>query len=221
MNNQDKEFLISAEHTNTITNQNGRTVAQEESLNYFTSKSSKSKKLDTTFMLDEVIADSISRLSKIQAPKGIELVFEMNKDAIVYARRDIVCCLIRNLITNIVQFGSDGEKIAVSSKVIHDKVIVSISNSGGEINPNNIHYLLQENKSINNFSKTEEIIARIELLLCRQFAEENNSYLSVIYGDGQDTLFTFPLLKSSMNIDENTVDFHIPTNSSIHWHSGF
>jgi K+-sensing histidine kinase KdpD len=173
-------------------------------------------------MIDEVISDSILRLSRIEVPKGIQILFEMNHDSIVYARRDMICCMVRNLVINIVKFGSDEEKIKISSEIVQDKVRVSISISGGSTNKNDFYQLFQDYDNIANFNKVDEIIARIELLLCRQFAEANNTDLSVIYREEkQDLLFTFSLSKGITSIHDNKVKSNSPTNTSIHWHSSF
>ncbi len=222
MNKQNEGSIVFSEYINTILNQNIYTKNQEESLNYFVTESIEVKEVNTTFMIDEVISDSILRLSRIKVPRGIQILFEMNHDSIVYARRDMICCMVRNLIINIVKFGSNGEKIQISSNTVQDKVRISISISGGSTNKNDFYQLFQEHENTSTPNKIDEIIARIELLLCRQFAEANNSDLSVIYREEeQDLLFTFSLLKGSTNIHNCRVKSNIPANTSIHWHSCF
>lgn len=222
MNKQNEESIVFSEYINTISNQNTYTKDQEESLNYFATESIKVKETNTTFMIDEVISDSILRLSRIKAPKGIQILFEMNHDSIVYARRDMICCMVRNLIINIIKFTSNGEKIKISSDTVKDKVRTSISISGGITNKNDFYQLFQEHENISNFNKVDEIIARIELLLCRQFAEANNTDLSVVYREEeQDLLFAFSLLKDKINIHDNRIKSDIPVNTLIHWHSSF
>ncbi|WP_201322570.1 ATP-binding protein [Pseudanabaena sp. lw0831] len=222
MNMQNEESIICTEYINAISNKNAYTKHQEKTLKNFATESIKVKEVNTTFMIDEVISDSILRLSRIKSSRGIQILFEMNHDSIVYARRDMICCMVRNLIINIVKFGSNGEKIKISSGIVQDKVRVSISVSGGSTNKNDFYQLFQEHENIANFNKVDEIIARIELLLCRQFAEANNTDLSVIYREcKQDLLFTFSLLKGSTNIHDNKVKSNIPANTLIHWHSSF
>jgi K+-sensing histidine kinase KdpD len=221
MNKQNEESITFSEYINLITNQNAYTKDQEKNLNYFAPESINARESSTTFMIDEVISDSILRLSRIKASKGIQILFEMNQDSIVYARRDMICCMVRNLIVNIVKFSSHGEKIKISSAVVQDKVIVSISISGRSANKNDFYQLFQVHENISNFNKIDEIIARIELLLCRQFAEENNSNLSVIYRDEeQDLLFVFSLTKGSTSTHDYKVKSNILANTLIQWHSG-
>ena len=222
MDKQNKESIVFSEYINTISNQNTSTKDQEESLNYFVTESIKVKEVNTTFMIDEVISDSILRLSRIEAPRGIQILFEMNHDSIVYARRDMICCMVRNLIINIIKFGSNGEKIKISSDTVQDKVRTSISISGGITNKNDFYELFQEHENISNPNKIDEIIARIELLLCRQFTEANNTNLSVIYREEeQDLLFTFSLSKAIMSIYDCRAKSNSPVNKLIHWHSSF
>jgi K+-sensing histidine kinase KdpD len=222
MNNLNEGSIVFSKYINTISNQNTCTKYQGKSLNYFATESIKVKEVNTTFMIDEVISDSILRLSRIEVPRGIQILFEMNHDSIVYARRDMICCMVRNLIINIVKFGSDEEKIKISSEIVQDKVRVSISISGGSTNKNDFYQLFQDYENIVNFNKVDEIIARIELLLCRQFAEANNTDLSVIYREEkQDLLFTFSLSKGIARIHDNKVKSNITANTSIHWHSSF
>ncbi|WP_103669866.1 HAMP domain-containing histidine kinase [Pseudanabaena sp. BC1403] len=222
MDKQNKESIVFSEYINTISNLNTSTKDQEESLNYFVTESIKVKEANTTFMIDEVISDSILRLSRIKAPRGIQILFEMNHDSIVYARRDMICCMVRNLIVNIIKFGSNGEKIKISSDTVQDKVRTSISISGGITNKNDFYELFQEHENISNPNKIDEIIARIELLLCRQFTEANNTNLSVVYREEeQDLLFTFSLSKAIMSIYDCRIKSNSPVNKLIHWHSSF
>ena len=213
MNDINKRSTVHAEYVNTISDRNqGR---------MHTINTIKSKEINRTFMIDEIISDTISRLSKIDAPSGIQVVFETNTNAVVYAHEDMIRCMVRNLIINIVKFATRGEIIKISSKVIENHVTVSISNSGGDINGINFHSLLQTGSNINNFSKTDEIIARIELLICRQFAEENDTNLSVVFGDEQDTVITFSLPKGLTDVFNDRAKLFVANDSTIYWHSGF
>jgi K+-sensing histidine kinase KdpD len=211
---------IISEYVNTITNLVSDQRDDQSALRSLVKTSIKPKEINDIFMIDEVIADSISRLSKISLPKGIQVIFEMNSDSIVYARKDMVCCMIRNLVINIVKFGSIGEKVEISSKTVNDHIVVSIITSGGSASQQSFYQILQTDANITHDSKIDEIMARIELLLCRQFAEENNSNLSVVFDNEKDTVFTFSLPKSNYDLIKEKVKFSMPLDSVIHWYSG-
>ncbi|MBD2177157.1 HAMP domain-containing histidine kinase [Pseudanabaena sp. FACHB-1998] len=212
---------INCEYVNTITNPVFSHRNDSDILNNTEKTSIKFKETKDTFMVDEVIADSIARLTKITLPKDIQVVFEMNSEAIVYARKDMVCCMIRNLIINIVKFGNIGETVKIFSKTVDDHIVVSIIISGDSTNNQSCYQILQTDTYITHDSKIDEIIARIELLLCRQFAEENNSNLSVVFNNEKDTVFTFSLPKSKHDLFKGKIKFSLPLDSVIHWHSGY
>ena len=156
MNDINERSTVHAEYFNTILS---RHHEKKPAINSIPSKG-----INTSFAIDEVISDTISRLSRINSPSGIQVIFETNSNAIVYAHHNMIRCMVRNLIINIVKFGTSGEVIKISSQVVENNVVVSVSNSGGDITDNNFHSLLQPDGNINNFSKIDEIIARIELL---------------------------------------------------------
>jgi K+-sensing histidine kinase KdpD len=216
MNDINERSTIQPEYVNMIPIQNHQNKSVTNTI--------KSKGINTTFMIDEVISDTISRLSRIDSPSKIQVVFETNSNAVVYAHKDMIRCIVRNLIINIIKFGTIGEVIKISSKVVENHVIVSVSNSGGDVTNSNFHSLLETDYNTNNFNKTDEIIARIELLICRQFAEENDTNLSVIFGDKQDTVITFSLPKGIMKVLNDRAKLFAAnksTVSTIYWHSGF
>lgn len=223
MNEENEESKIYAEFVNTISNQNARNRDDNEALNYFTTESVNPKETNTTFMIDEVIAETISKISEIDASKGIQIVFETNSSSIVYARRDMIRCMARNLIFNVVKYGANGEIVTIFSKSVRDKVVVYITSSKSKTSGDVFNRLLQENAEKTDFSKSEidEIITRIELLLCRQFAEQSDGNLLIEFGENQDTVFSFSLRKGSIDRPLDRVKFFLPIDSVIHWHSGF
>ena len=151
----------------------------------------------SSFLLDEVIAEALSMIAKIAIPKGVQIVFEQNLDAIVYADQDIVYAMAHNLVTNAISFSYEHETVKISSKVTRNMVTVSISSSRVGITKEKLHQLFKiDAKPITLFT-IDEMIAGIELLLCHRFAEKNHGELLVTSGNEQGIMFTFTLPRVS------------------------
>jgi signal transduction histidine kinase len=145
----------------------------------------------TFFCLDDVIADAISLISRVATPKGVQMIFEPNNAAFVYADEDMVYSMTQNLISNAVNFSQRGETVRIASRIERDLVKVCISNSKVGISEEKLlqlfqHQLFQLASTIPNEVETE-------LLLCHRLAEKNNGKLSVTSGSGQGIQFTFTL----------------------------
>jgi light-regulated signal transduction histidine kinase (bacteriophytochrome) len=151
----------------------------------------------SSFLLDEVIAEALLMIAKIAAPKGVQIVFEQNLDAIVYADQDMVYAMAHNLVTNAISFSYEHEIVRIASKVTPNMVVVSISSSGVGISKEKLHQLFKiDAKPITLFT-IDEMIAGVELLLCHRFAEKNRGELLVTSGNDQGIMFTFTLPRVS------------------------
>lgn len=152
-------------------------------------------KLCSIFRLDDVIAEAIFRISKVAISNGVQIVFEPNYEAIVYADQDMIYAMAHNLIANAVKFTHKDETIKVSSRIEQDQVMVSIYNSGVGISRQMLEKLLQIDSDSTRLDTIDEMVAAIELLLCHRFAEKNNGNLVVTSGDEQGKMFTVTLPK--------------------------
>jgi|GEM_PF-1886170 len=151
--------------------------------------------LYSIFRLDDVIAEAISRISKVAISNGVQIIFEPNYEAVVYADQDMIYAMAHNLVSNAVKFTHKNETIKVSSRIERDKVMVSIYNSGVGISKQMLEKLLQIDSNSTRLDAIDEMVAAIELLLCHRFAEKNNGKLVVTSGDEQGKMFTFTLPK--------------------------
>ena len=152
-------------------------------------------KLCSIFRLDDVIAEAIFRISKVAISNGVQIIFEPNYEAIVYADQDMIYAMAHNLIANAVKFTHKNEIIKVSSRIERDQVMVSIHNSGVGISKEMLEKLLQIDSNSTRLDAINEMVAAIELLLCHRFAEKNNGKLVVASGDEQGQMFTVTLPK--------------------------
>ncbi len=149
----------------------------------------------TAFRLDDVMADVVFAMSKVANPRDIQIIFEPNHSAIVYAHQDMIYSLVHNLVNNAIKFSQKGETIKISSQTESDTIKVSISNSGVGISAAKLNQLFDVDPNSTILGTVSEMVAGIELLLCHQLIERNNGELSISSGNGSGITFTFTLLK--------------------------
>jgi signal transduction histidine kinase len=152
----------------------------------------------STFKLDDVIAEAISILSTAAIAKGVEIFFETNHEAIVYADLDMIFAMTHNLVANAIRYTHKHQKVRISSKIDQNIVIVAISNSGIGITKEQLNQLFQVDAVASRLDTVDEIVAGIELLLCHRFAEKNKGQLVVTSADQQGEMFTYTLPKAAI-----------------------
>ncbi|WP_041429360.1 sensor histidine kinase KdpD [Synechococcus sp. PCC 7502] len=147
------------------------------------------------FRVDDVIADTISVLSRVATPKGIDIIFTPNPEAIAHSDPDITYSMSHYLLSNLVKLSQRGETIRISSKIDQNIVLISITNVEIGMNKEKLDQLFKVNSDSTSMGLVGDLVPRIELLLCQNFARENIGVLSVISGETQGVTFTFTLPK--------------------------
>jgi signal transduction histidine kinase len=124
--------------------------------------------------------------------KSLRVTQEMQEDIFVYADREQVAVILRNLVSNAIKFSHPGGRIHVAAGQENGTVTFTVHDEGIGIPPEKMGELFSL-KTIPSYGTGGERGSGLGLLLCQEFTHLNNGQLLVKSKPGAGTLFTVML----------------------------
>jgi len=124
----------------------------------------------------------------------IELSVNINNDFEVFADRNILQTVIRNLVSNAVKFTPRGGKIAISALTNNtNSVEITIKDNGIGMSPSMIDGLFKLDVKTNRKGTEGEASTGLGLILCKTFIEKHNGKIWAESEEGKGSVFYFTL----------------------------
>ncbi|HEX6179643.1 MAG TPA: HAMP domain-containing sensor histidine kinase, partial [Chitinophagaceae bacterium] len=143
--------------------------------------------------ISELIND-VCGLLRLQAEaKRIHLEAQVD-DAYIYADRDMVHLILRNLVSNAIKFTPEEGNITVEVSENGRMTTISVKDSGVGISEENLQKLFHEyytSKGTANENGTG-----LGLMLCKEFLTKNGGQLKVSSKEGEGSVFSFTIPKA-------------------------
>ncbi|MOA16044.1 Adaptive-response sensory-kinase SasA [compost metagenome] len=136
--------------------------------------------------------------------KKININSTIAEETYVYADKDMLDLIIRNLVSNAVKFTEIGGAIQLSSEVLQDKVVVAIRDTGQGISVDEAGHLLQDEFPISKRGTAGEQGMGLGLSICREFVRLNSGEIWFDSSLGVGTTFYFSLPIASKLSDNRT-----------------
>jgi len=148
----------------------------------------------SVFNLIDATKNKLNIYSEQAVSKGITLQNLINDDISVYADRDMIELVLRNLIANAIKFSNDGSTVSVSAKQKDDWVEVCVADSGQGITPENLKKLFGK-ELFTTVGTRKEKGSGLGLVLCKDFITLNGGkiWASSTLGKGSKFFFTLPI----------------------------
>jgi two-component system, NtrC family, sensor kinase len=123
--------------------------------------------------------------------KRINLVDQTKDDFLVYADKNALATVIRNLISNAVKFTPTAGKITISSRLIDNFVWIDIRDTGVGLPPDKLLtiFALSENKTTSGTSGEKG--TGLGLVLCSDYVALNKGAIEVQSEVGEGSVFSF------------------------------
>jgi len=133
------------------------------------------------------------QFQKQATDKKIILNAELPTDMAVYADKDMVLLVMRNLISNAIKFCRAGDIITITGKMAGNAIEFCVADTGIGIKQD-ILEKIKEQKIITTSGTANEKGTGLGMLLCREFVELNHGMLRVEseWGQGCRCYFTLP-----------------------------
>jgi len=155
------------------------------------------------------LVDSNIELIKERAiQKNIRIKNNLSLNQFVFADKQMINTVIRNLITNALKFTEKGGYIEVNSTTNGKLIEISIKDNGIGIEEEKITKLFNIDEQTGTNGTDNEPSTGLGLVLCKEFVEKNGGELSVKseLGVGSDFSFTIPQGKKPSDIDRLETD---------------
>jgi signal transduction histidine kinase len=138
------------------------------------------------------ISKEVLELFKLNADeKYIELIDKIPEDAAAFADQNMIKTVLRNLISNALNFTANNGKIELSAVLENDKYIVKVSDNGIGIDEENQNKLFRIDKKFIGLTTEGTKGTGLGLILCKEFVEKNNGEVWVESEPGKGSTFFF------------------------------
>lgn len=153
-----------------------------------------------TLELKRLVDEKVMLFREAANSKRVTISNEIKPGTLVFADRNHIGLVLRNLIANAIKFNQPGGHIAISSVPAGNDHEVSISDSGVGISMEDLGKLFNAETHFTRPGTNKERGVGIGLLITKEFLDNNNGSIRVASELGKGTTFTFSLKASSESI---------------------
>lgn len=197
-----KDGNFSAEEEKYIFNELSKNVEYntellENLLNWSSSQMKGNAINPIVFGIHELTANKIKLYEEAAHQKGIKLINSTNHNTEVFADKDMIELVLRNLITNAIKFSNHGDNITITSTSDGDSVQVCVADNGLGMPQETIEKLFGKHVFSTRGTLNEKGTG-LGLILCRDFVHINGGEIWVesTESSGSKFFFTIPSKRS-------------------------
>ncbi|MGE5406557.1 MAG: ATP-binding protein, partial [Methanosarcina sp.] len=142
----------------------------------------------------QIYESVIGSLMPMADTKNISLNYTENEKIAVFADKDMLKAILRNLISNALKFTFPGGSVTIKAFKNHGTITVSVSDTGSGISPDRIKNLFDITNIFSTTGTGGEKGSGLGLLLCREFVEKHGGKIWVKSepNKGSEFMFTLP-----------------------------
>jgi PAS domain S-box-containing protein len=149
---------------------------------------------ETIYVIE--LFNSVIKSFRINAKKKkIALLSDLTKELFIYADRILVTTILRNLVSNAIKYTNKKGEIILDAKEKGSKILISVDDTGVGISRKNISKLFKVDSTFTTQGTAKEKGTGLGLIICREFAQLNNGFLSVKSTQGKGSRFILTLPK--------------------------
>ncbi len=145
--------------------------------------------------LGELIRNNFNLLSNTAESKGVMLISLFNEDLNLFADKDMIETILRNLISNAIKFSRRDDQITISVEVDQEKVTVHVQDTGVGINEKNISKLFSVEHKVQTKGTDNELGTGLGLILCKEFIDWHKGKIWVESEINIGSIFSFTIPK--------------------------
>ncbi|HDR50340.1 MAG TPA: hybrid sensor histidine kinase/response regulator [Mariniphaga anaerophila] len=152
--------------------------------------------------LNGVVSEVLKSAGDMAHRKNIEIKSALSPVS-VFADRNMLLLILRNLITNALKFTPSGGSISLSTVSLNGKIKIQVSDSGVGMAPGKIEKLFKIENKVSTPGTENEPGNGLGLILCREFTQQHGGEMGIesTPGVGTSVWFTLPLNESeSVNV---------------------
>jgi len=130
--------------------------------------------------------------------KNISLTFDNVENVEIFADKNMINTILRNLIINAVKYTNRRGEVKVKAKILNNAVQISVMDNGVGIKLETIEKLFKTSQKVSTAGTEKETGTGLGLILCKEFVEKHGGKILVEseVGKGSNFKFTLPLESS-------------------------
>ncbi|MDQ2178821.1 PAS domain-containing sensor histidine kinase [Marinifilum sp. D714] len=146
-----------------------------------------------SYTVKEIIKEPIDLAKQMAESKSINLTLNLEQDFNVYADKEMLETVLRNLFSNAVKFTPKGGKIELIIERVGNLANLSVVDNGVGIDKHHISKLFKIEESFSSIGTRGEKGFGLGLLLCKEFVKKNKGRLLLQSEVGIGSKFTIEL----------------------------
>jgi PAS domain S-box-containing protein len=151
------------------------------------------------FDLSEMVESVFDLHCVIARKKGIRLKSNIEPKTLVYADKNMINTVLRNLISNAIKFSNpDGEIVILVNKT-DDFVEINIIDDGVGMSRESLGKLFRIDTYYSTSGTMGESGTGLGLIICKEFVEKNKGRIKAISSEGAGTTMSFTLTQEKLN----------------------
>lgn len=156
------------------------------------------------FLLAPVLTEVLNFFELIIQQKQITVEVQVPVNTTLYADRDQVSVILRNLFSNALKFSYPGGKVAITATQGQERVVIAVADHGVGMNVQQLKALFTS-QPFPTYGTGGERGTGLGLMLCREFVEHNRGIIDVESDPDNGTTFTIQLSKGDIDMNEPAV----------------
>ncbi len=150
------------------------------------------------FEMTTLIKEATLLLNVIAGQKYIIIENEIMTNHQIYADKEMISTVLRNLISNAIKFTNNGGVININAEENTENVKISVSDNGIGIASDDLKKLFDITEVLTTKGTAGETGTGLGLLLCKEFIEKHGGkiWIESEVGIGSKFVFTLPLRKT-------------------------
>ncbi|MFZ6010308.1 MAG: ligand-binding sensor domain-containing protein [Bacteroidota bacterium] len=149
------------------------------------------------FTIDKIAKEKLDLFTPVAERKEINLICTVPQGIKVHADINQIRAVMRNLVSNALKFTEKNGMVKISAHENAEDVIISVSDSGVGMSPEQIKKLFSIQTNISTTGTGGEKGVGLGLLLVNEFVEKNGGRVTVESKPGMGTTFSFTLRKEN------------------------
>ncbi|NBC81920.1 MAG: hypothetical protein GVY19_00925 [Bacteroidetes bacterium] len=125
-----------------------------------------------TLHLNEIMNENVNLLSQMLKKKNINVNFKSNDKHTIFADKNLINTIVRNLLTNAIKFSNHNDEICIDYAVQNDHVQVSITDNGVGMSQEMVNGLFKVDSNTTQSGTDGETGTGLGLILCKEYIEK-------------------------------------------------
>lgn len=156
------------------------------------------------FNISEVINDVVSISENMALVKNITITTNISSPIMVYADKNMVSTILRNLISNAIKYTNRSGNISIEEDHRMDATVITVCDSGVGIDEATLQNLFKLSEKVSALGTENEKGTGLGLILCKEFIEQHNGKIWVESEPGKGSSFKFTLPTHQSNLTTET-----------------